>query len=123
MKHSIEQYRIDNENGIDTWRLDQFAEQCGTKIVPVFPIFIVLTDGQLSAFYYAKPVISITPNVAPEELFESPRAFYQTAKAIVWYTRNFGSPLWLVGEDSKLANPKLLSKVGLTRRPLTVWET
>jgi hypothetical protein len=121
MKHSVEQYRIDNPAGIDTWRLDQFARECGTKIGPVFPIFVVLTDGRLSAYFYAQPVVSIRPTVGPEW---DPRAFYETARKVIRGSQEmFYNPLWLIDTQSKLANDKWLGKVGLKRQALSVWET
>jgi hypothetical protein len=121
MKHQVEQYRIDTEGGLDAWKLEQFAHECGTKIEPVFPIFIVLTDGKLSAYFYAQPNVTIRPTVAPEW---EPRAFYETARRVIHGTQQmFCNPIWLIDPESKLASQKWLSKVGLKRQPLSVWET
>lgn len=121
MKHHVQQYRIDTEGGLETWKMQDFAHECGTKIEPIFPIFIVLTDGHLSAYYYAQPVVSIRPTVAPEW---EPRAFYETAKVIINASEKmFSNPLWLIDPNSTLANQKWLGKVGLERKSLTVWET
>lgn len=121
MKHCIEQYRIDHEGGIDTWKLDQFAKECGTKIAPIFPIYIVLTNGKLSAYFYAQPVVSIRPTVAPEW---DPREFYETARTVIKGSRQmFFNPVWLIDPESKLANDKWLGKLGLRRQALSVWET
>lgn len=120
MKHTIEQYRIDHEGGLETWKLEQFAQECGTKIGPIFPIFVVLTDGKLSAYFYAQPVVSIRPTVAPDW---DPKAFYETAKAVIRGSQQmFYNPLWLIDPESKLANDKWLGKVGLKRQSLSVWE-
>lgn len=121
MKHQVEQYRIDSVGGLETWKLEQFAKACGTKIEPIFPIFIVLTDGQLSAYFYAQPAVTIRPTVAPEW---EPRAFYETAKLVIKGSQQmFYNPLWLIDPESKLASQKWLGKVGLKRQQLSVWET
>jgi hypothetical protein len=118
--HRIQQFRVDDAQGIEMWNLAQFARECGTEIAADFPIFLVFVDGELVAYYYAYPSVSIWPTVHPDRL--SPRAFYEVGKTIVAASKcAFGNPLWLIDSESKLSAPEILSKVGLYKPPLSVY--
>jgi hypothetical protein len=118
-RYKIEQLRIDDEQGIEAWNLDAFAKECGHLLNRVFPIFVVLVDGTLSAFYYAQPHVCIYPTVHPQ-LF-TPRSFYEVAKVIVDVSKmTFGNPIWLVDPETSLT-PEILHKVHLVRAPLVVY--
>jgi hypothetical protein len=118
-RHKIEQLRIDDEQGIEMWNLKAFAKECGHLLNPIFPIFIVLVDGTLSAFYYAQPHVCIYPTVHPNLL--TPRGFYEVAKVIVDASKmTFGNPVWLVDSETGLS-PEMLRKVHLEAAPLAAY--
>jgi hypothetical protein len=120
-RHLVTQMRIEAPEVIEMRSLQEFAEECHTKIEPKFPLFLVFVDGQLVAFYYASPHVCIHPTVHPSRM--SPRAFYEAARAIGAATvKTWGNPVWHIESSSKLNNPALLSKVGLMVRPLAVYE-
>jgi hypothetical protein len=120
-RYKIEQIRVDDEQGVKMWNLDQFAWGCGHVLTRIFPIFIVLVDGTLSAFYYAQPQVVIYPTTAHPKDW-TPRQFYEVSKLVVDVSkRTFGNPLWLVDEQTGL-DPELLRKVHLVRQPLTVYQ-
>lgn len=112
LRHAVQQYRIDDEDGIALWELRAFAQECGHKLEPIFPIFAVTIDGKLGAFYYATPQVVIRPTIHPNLL--TAREFYDAATMVVWATkRAFLNPIWIVDEKSPLATPELLTKIGL----------
>lgn len=120
-RHDVELLRLDDEHDIHMWRLDDFAHEFGHRVHRVFPIFIVLVDGTLSAYYYAQPHVCIYPAVHPERF--TPRSFYEVAKTIVAASkRSFGNPLWMIGEDTPFLTTELLEKIHLHRSPTTVYE-
>ena len=119
LRHTISQVRLDNWDSVKLWDLEAFAAECGHALQPVFPIFLVLVDQALAAFYYAHPVVTIRPTVHPMLL--SPRAFHDAAKSVIAYTRSFGDPLWLIDEKSKLASAPLLAKLGLEHERVSVF--
>lgn len=122
LRHCVQQFRLDDEDDFELWNLRAFAKDCEHELRPVFPIFVVLVDGELIAFYYARPQVTIRPTVAPEHRF-TPRQFHDAAISVICSTaRVFGEPLWLISPQSKLANPAMLSKLGLSHRSLSVFE-
>jgi hypothetical protein len=52
----------------------------------------------------------------------SAREFYEVAKVAIQTTRMFGNPIWFADANSRLANEKLMAKVGLIARDLKVFE-
>jgi hypothetical protein len=120
-RQKISQIRIDNEEGIFMWGLDELAKESKVEVVPVFPIFVVLVDERPIAYYYAQPQVVIRPTVSPDAL--SPREFYEVAKVVIATSKRvFGNPLWLIDDKSVLANPELLAKLGLSDLPLKPFE-
>jgi hypothetical protein len=121
-RYQIELLRIDNEAEIAMWNLDSFAAEFGHAIRRIFPIFLVMIDGTLSAYYYAQPQVCIYPAVHPAHF--TPRSFYEVGRVIVSASKmNFGNPLWLVEEGSPLERAELLEKVHLIKTPLRVYQT
>jgi hypothetical protein len=120
-RQNISQVRIDNEEGILMWGLDDLAKESKVEVTPVFPIFVVLVNDRPIAYYYAQPQVVIRPTVSPDAL--SPREFYEVAKVVIATTKRiFGNPLWLIDDKSVLANPELLAKLGLNDLPLKPFE-
>jgi hypothetical protein len=120
-RYQIEQIRLDDEDGVRMWNLDNFAAEFGHEVHRVFPIFLVLVDGELSAYYYAQPQVCIYPAVHPAKFTR--RALYEVAKVIVSASKQvFGNPLWLIEKDSPAELPVMLRKVHLYRTPLRVYE-
>ena len=120
-RQKIEQFRIDSLADAELWSLPGLAEQCGTKISPVFPIFVVLADGEPVAYYYATPQVVVRPTVHPDAM--TPREFYEVAKVVIAISKkHFAYPLWLVDPKSHLALPDLLAKLGLMHKDLKVFE-
>jgi hypothetical protein len=101
--------------------IKEFEKECGTKIEPEFPIFLVFVDSELKAYYYVSQSVVIWPTVHPGKM--NPRAFYEMAKTVVAGTKRvFGNPLWMNEPSSQLDNPDLMRKVGLSRCPLSVYK-
>jgi hypothetical protein len=122
-RHQIELERLDEEREIAMWNLDGFAQEFGHgPIRRIFPIFIVLVDGALSAYFYAQPQVCIYPAVHPKHF--SPRSFYEVGKVVVSASKvNFGNPLWLIDSESSMDRPELLEKVHLLKTSLRVYQT
>lgn len=121
-RYQIELLRIDDEQGLQMWGLDAFAQEFGHRIRRIFPIFIVLVDGNLSAYYYAQGQVCIYPAVHPK--YFTPRSFYEVSKIIVSASKmNFGNPLWLIDSESSMDRPELLEKVFLNQTTLRVYQT
>jgi len=121
MRHHVQQFRIDNWPQVKFWYLDKFARECGTEIKKDFPIFVVMVDGEPAAFYYASPHVAIWPTVHPELM--SARAFLETARSVIASTKqSFCNPLWFIDPQSRLADPDLLQRVGLTKRDLSIFQ-
>ena len=120
--YEIELLRLDNEQDLVMWNLDNFAAEFGHTIRRIFPIFIVLVDGTLSAYYYAQPQVCIYPAVHPKHF--TPRSFYEVGKVIVSASKmTFGNPLWLIDSESTMDRPELLEKVFLNQTTLRVYQT
>jgi hypothetical protein len=120
--YHIEMIRLDDDQAIRMWNLDAFAAEFGHEIRRIFPIFIVLVDGTLSAYFYAQPQVCIYPAVHPAHF--NPRMFYEVGRIIVGATKmNFGNPLWLIDSESDLNRPELLEKVYLLETGLRVYQT
>jgi hypothetical protein len=120
-RYRIEQIRLDDEDGIRMWDLDNFAAEFGHEVHRVFPIFLVLVDGELSAYYYAQPQVCIYPAVHPAKFTR--RALYEVSKVVVSASKQvFGNPLWLIEQGSPAELPAMLRKVYLYRTPLRVYE-
>jgi hypothetical protein len=120
--YRIELLRIDDDLGIRMWNLDGFAAEFGHQIRRIFPIFIVMVDGTLSAYYYAQPQVCIYPAVHPAHF--TPRSFYEVGRLIVSASKmNFGNPLWLIDSESEMNQPELLEKVFLFETDLRVYQT
>jgi hypothetical protein len=120
-RYHVELYRLDDEEGVRMWNLDAFAAEFGHEIKRIFPIFVVLVDGELSAYYYAQPHVVIYPAVHPKHF--SPRSFYEVAKTIVDASkRTFGNPLWVVDRSSQITDPELLRKIHLVPSGVDLYE-
>lgn len=121
-RYQIELLRIDNEHEIKMWNLDRFAAEFGHEIRSIFPIFIVLIDGTLSAYFYAQPQICIYPACHPAHF--TPRSLYEVGKVVVSASKvNFGNPLWLIDSESTMDRAELLEKVHLIKTSLRVYQT
>jgi hypothetical protein len=102
------------------WGLDQLAKDCGTTVEPQFPIFVVMVNGKVAAYYYAHPHVTIRPTVHPSLM--TPREFLETASLVIAVSkRAFSDPLWLIDQNSKLANPEILGRVGLQKEDLAIY--
>ena len=103
------------------WDLDNFADEFDHQIARIFPIFLILVDGELSAYYYAQPQVCIYPAVHPEKFTR--RSFYEVSKVVVDASKQvFGNPLWLIERNSPANIPELLRKVHLYHTPLEVYQ-
>lgn len=122
-RYQIEVERIDSEDQIKMWNLDQFATEFDhPPLRRIFPIFAVFVDGNLSAYFYAQPQVCIYPAVHPAHF--TPRSFYEVGKVIVSASKlNYGNPLWLIDSESSMDRPELLEKVFLNQTTLRVYQT
>jgi hypothetical protein len=120
-RYRIEQLRIDDEEGIAMWNLDEFAAEFGHKIYRVFPIFVVLVEGELAAYYYAQARVAIYPAVHPGKF--TPRSFLSVGQTIVAASKKvFGNPLWIVDRKTPVLTPEHLRKVFLIRQNVDMYE-
>ena len=101
--------------------IKEFEKECGTKIEPEFPIFLVFVDSKLVGYYYLSQSVVVWPTVAKGRM--SPREFYEMAKTVVAGTKRvFANVLWMNEIGGELDDPNLMRKVGLVRTQLSLYK-
>ena len=95
----IQFHRLDTEEQVKAWKLDEFSATFGHTVERQFPIWIGTMDGKLAAYAYLHSHVVCYPAITPSL---SPREFYELAWN--WFAQlkqAYGDPLIVVSQPGK----------------------
>jgi len=110
-----------NEKDLQRWDIDKLArELTGKDLQRVFPVFLILHEGELRGYFQTVQQLVIYPALHPDKM--SPREFLKISRSLVTEVKRMsGNPIYMLCGIAEKLGAKNMRRVRLKKAEETAY--